>query len=317
MNHLRTDHEALSRRRASSLTLALFAAALSLALARAALAGAPPLSFAVSAYADAKDRPLRSPRGVGCDDQGAVLVADTGNGRLVRYEWLGGVLKGGLEVKLPQLTVPTRVQLEAGGTALVLDQKTRKVVRVGAKGEFLGVLDGAETPEPALFPVAFKATKGGGAALLDVAAGRVVVLDAAGKFVSQTELPKGLSPADVAVDASGALYLIDAVTGQLYKSAQAAGAAPAFAPLGKPLKEYLSFPGYLTVTDKGGIVVVDRHGNGLVRANASGEYQGRQLSMGWADGLVYYPAEICIDAKGTTFVADRNNHRLQIFTQAE
>jgi streptogramin lyase len=297
-----------------AIRLALTTALLCLSLALAALAGTPPLAFVASAYADSKDRALKAPQGVACNDQGAVLVADTGNARLVRYDWLDGSLRGGVEFKLAQATLPVRAQFEATGNALVLDQKTRRIVRVGAKGEFLGVLDGAEVPEPALFPVAFKAAPQGGVAVLDVAAARVVVLDANGKFVRQVPLPKGLQAADVAIDGAGGLFVIDTAKGQLFKAAPSGQAFEAF---GAPLKEFMSFPGYLALAPRGGLVVVDRHGSGVLRVSPSGDFQGRQLSMGWSDGLVYYPSEICIDGKGTTFVADRNNNRLQVFTQSE
>ncbi len=36
--------------------------------------------------------------------------------------------------------------------------------------------------------------------------------------------------------------------------------------------------------------------------------------MGWKEGLLYYPSQLCINEKGEIFIADRNNNRIQIFT---
>jgi hypothetical protein len=35
--------------------------------------------------------------------------------------------------------------------------------------------------------------------------------------------------------------------------------------------------------------------------------------MGWNDGFVYYPGQLCLNASGDVFLADRNNNRVQIF----
>jgi hypothetical protein len=44
-----------------------------------------------------------------------------------------------------------------------------------------------------------------------------------------------------------------------------------------------------------------------------GSFLGRQLSMGWNEGLLYYPTQMCINEKGEAFIADRGNSRIQIF----
>ena len=46
---------------------------------------------------------------------------------------------------------------------------------------------------------------------------------------------------------------------------------------------------------------------------ADGSFQGRQLAIGWSDGFVYYPAQLCMNASGEAYLADRGNNRVQIF----
>ncbi len=45
-----------------------------------------------------------------------------------------------------------------------------------------------------------------------------------------------------------------------------------------------------------------------------GSFMGRQLSMGWIEGLLKFPSQISLDEKGGVFIADRGNSRVQIFT---
>jgi len=262
-----------------------------------------------SVYLDDKDGPLRLPEGVACDDRGALVVADTGNGRLLLYEWKNGALTGGRPLKLAQLSYPVRVQIDSKGNVLVLDRKVRRIGRVDARGEFGGYLDLAGASGPAPVPTAFKLDASDNAHVLDVAGARVLVLDGTGSIAREIPLPPGTEVTDIAVDAGGRIYAMDAIRATLWVAEKG---GKAFKPLGASLKDRMSFPGYLTV-NRGRIFVVDQNGDGLVELGHDGAYQGRELALGWTDGLLYYPGQICIDGRGDTFVADRQNNRVQIF----
>ena len=290
---------------------AWFFASAAAALASAARAESLNLAYGASVYADAKDGVLRAPEGVACTDKGNVVVADSGNGRLVLFTYKDGVFQQPVEVKLPQLGRPVRVQIDSHGDVLSLDQRARRISRVGAGSEFKGYLEPSKLPEARGFqPVAFKLDKADNVFLLDVASSRVVVVDAGGAFQRQVQLPRG-SFVDVAVDAQGIIYAVDAVGAVVWSAGKK---DTAFKALSKPLKDYASFPSYLAVTERGLLLVVDSHGNGLLVLGPDGSYLGRQLSIGWSDGLLYYPGQICVDTKGDVFVADRNNNRVQAFT---
>jgi len=36
--------------------------------------------------------------------------------------------------------------------------------------------------------------------------------------------------------------------------------------------------------------------------------------MGWNEGLLYFPSQMCINDNGEVFIADRDNSRVQIFS---
>lgn len=288
----------------------LLAAALGLAPAAAPAEG---IAFVhqASIYVDAKEKPLLAPEGVACADNGALVIADTGNHRLLLYTYRDGRLGGGTEVKLAQLTSPVRLQLSGKGDLLALDGKTRKIVKVAADGTFGGLLEptGLEGPvEPVIG--AFKLDAGDHAWLLDVAGRRVLVLDADSKVTRQVKLPAACGTVtDIAVDLAGTLYAVDGVGGAVWVAEKGA-TEPKL--LVKGLKDKLSFPGYLTVA-RGRLFLVDVNGSGVVLLGMDGSYQGRQLSIGWSEGLVNYPSQLCLTEAGTAFVADRFNNRVQVF----
>lgn len=283
--------------------------ALALVLAGPAAAAGVAFVHEATIHIDAKEVPLSAPEGVGCGPSGGVVVADTGNARLVLYTYREGRLGGGTEVKLAELPSPFRVQVDARGEVLVLDGKTRKVVRVGPEGTFAGHLE-PQGPSGVVIG-AFKLGPGGEVVLLDVAGKRVLVADPSGQVARQVPLPPAAAVVtDVATDAAGALYVVDAVGASLWVARKDEAA---FRELAKGMKDKMSFPVYLEV-DRGRIFVVDQYGSGVVVLGIDGSYQGRQLSIGWSDGLVNYPSQLCLREDGVAFLADRFNNRVQAFS---
>lgn len=266
-------------------------------------------------YQDDKETALKAPEGVACNEAGALVVADTGNGRLVLFTYKDGTLGGGVAVKPAQVVYPMRVQLDSKGNIWVLDLKTRKIVRLDAKGNFLGSLDPkAGGTVLTSLPVAFKLDASDNVHVLDVAAGRVQVLDADGKPTRQIELPKGKAQfADLHVDPGGAIYALDSANAALWVADKG---ATTFKPLTQSMEDRMSFPVYMT--GKGGkLYLVDQYGNGIVVLGADGSFQGRHLSIGWNEGLLYYPSQICLTGRGEAVIADRSNNRVQAFTMGK
>jgi hypothetical protein len=297
----------VSRALASSVWFAL-AAALAPAAARAE---AVVFQHEGTIYSDAKEGPLSAPEGVACNDSGYAAVADTGNHRLLIYGLKEGRFTGGNELKLVQLPSPWRAQVNAKGELFVLDGKTRKIVRVGADGIFAGIIEPKGIADAGrVIAGSFKLTPGGDLYVLDVAGKRVMILAADGTVSGQVPLPaEAVLVTDVAVDLAGTIYAIDAAAGAIWTAEKG---APAFKLLVKGLGDRMSFPTYL-LPRKGKIFVVDQNGSGIVILGVDGSYQGRQLSIGWSEGLVNYPAQLCITEGGLAFLADRFNNRVQVF----
>ena len=270
------------------------------------------LRHVVSVYADEKGAGLRTPEGVACNDKALLVVGDTGNGRLVRFTFQEGNVKGGTEIRVPQLSYPVRIQVNSKGDIFALDAKARRIVRLAPDGSFKGYVTAEGASPSAMTPRSFKIDRDDAIYVLDVFSARVLLLNPDGKFQKQIAFPKEYGFfSDLAVDPKGNVLLIDSVDGRAFSAAKNANS---FSPLGGSLKEHLSFPVSLTTDNRGTIFITDENGGAIGILSQDGSFLGKQLSMGWNEGLLYYPSQVCVNEKGETFIADRGNSRVQVFT---
>lgn len=290
-------------RRAAALLASLCAVACAHGVTYARTAG---LKHERSIYTDERRGRLEAPEGVACADDGTLIVADSGHGRLVKYTWRDGALDGGAEIKLPQLSYPTRIQLDGAGNLFVLDRKLRRIGRIDRAGRFAGYLDAGGEPPAA--PIAFKA---GGARvyLLDAPGRRLLVVEPSGHVARAVGLPDSGSFTDLALGTAGSVYAIDATTSTVW-ALDAGGSA--FRRLTPSLEAQMRFPTDMASDGRGHLFVVDHGGGAIAVLGEDGSFQGRALSSGHADGLLSYPAQVCVTG-GFLFVADRGNSRVQVF----
>jgi sugar lactone lactonase YvrE len=278
--------------------------------------GAEPvrMKYGLSVYSDEKGIGLKQPEGVACSDD-RLVVADTGNDRLVIYSLAGGEPKGGKEVKIPQVLYPVRVATSSKGELFVLDGRQRKIARLTRDGAFVQFVDLGGVPGDGtgmVVPVGIGLDGGDNLYLLDILGGRVLVLNADGKFQRQIAFPKEYGfITDLAVDPRGTIFLVDGVKAVMYSTAK----DPAvFTPITGTLKDELKFASNIVTDSKGTIYITDQNSGGVVVVGGDGAFRNRLLSLGWKEGSVRYPAQICIDSQGDLFVADRANSRIQEFT---
>jgi len=113
------------------------------------------------------------------------------------------------------------------------------------------------------------------------------------------------------VDSRGRTYLLDSLRAEVHAAQKD---AKQFSLLAKNLRTHLSFPTYIAVDGRGILYLVDEHGGGVVLLGSDGAALGRQLAMGWNEGLLNSPSQICLNDKGQVFIADRDNNRVQVFS---
>jgi hypothetical protein len=266
-----------------------------------------------SIYFDEKQGGLKQPEGVACSEKGLLIVGDTGNDRLLRYSYNDRSLKAGAEIKVQQLSNPIRLQMNSKGEIFALDGKKRRIIRLNPDGTFKGYVDAEGIPSPSAFvPRSFKIDRNNNIYILDIFSARVLVLNSEGKYQKQVPFPKDYGFfSDLSVDSKGTLLLVDCVKAMVFSAPKDSNT---FSPLTKDLREYLNFPTSITTDNRGTVYVVDQNGSGIVILGQDGSFQGRQLNMGWNEGLLYFPSQMCINDNGEVFIADRDNSRVQIFS---
>jgi hypothetical protein len=277
----------------------------------AGAADAVKLVHSRSTYADGQGVALSRPEGVACGPGATVVVADTENGRLVRYVLSAEALTEGSPISAPQAQYPVQVHIGSKGEILVLDGKLRRVLRFSAAGAFLAAVEPKGVPKGNVVVKSFALDREDNVYFLDIFSRRVVVTDPAGDFRREIPFPEKFRfISDLAVDARGTVFLLDSVAGGLY-AAEKGGEA--FSLLTKELREYASFPAHVTTDGRGTVYVVDRHGGGVLILGQDGSYRGRRLALGWKEGLLHYPAQMCVSGGEVAVIADRENDRVQVF----
>ena len=269
------------------------------------------LKYSYSLYNDEKGGTFSKPEGVVCGAD-SLVVADTGNGRIVLFSLKNGDAKGGKSIKSPQIVYPVRVKISSKGDILVLDGKSHKIARLNQEGVYSQYVElGGLPTEGMILPVDIALDNNDNLYVLDVGGGRVLVLDPDGKFLRQIAFPKEYGFISyMAVDSNGAIYLVDSVTAILYSNVQDPSV---FSPISSSLKEDLKFAGGMTLDSAGMIFISDQNSGGIVVVGHDGTLKTRLLDFGWNEGFVNYPSEICVDAGGDLFIADRGNSRIQVF----
>jgi len=293
-------------------SIALSVALAALTTASAARADSVTYIPVTSVYQDSKEAPLKSPEGVACTEEGSIAVADTGNARLLLYTLKDGALSGGTEVKVAQATYPVRLQFDSKGNILVLDRKSHHILRLDAKGAFLDTVEVKHVGREVV-PTAFKLDSADDLVVLDGVSGSVQVQDPTGKELRRVDAPAGVLFTDVAVDNAGTLYAVDEMGTRVYSAPKD---AKVFSPITSSLKDRMSFPAYLTAY-RGKLLLVDSNGGGIVILGIDGSFQGRHLTMGWSEGFVYYPSQVCFPGANYLLVADRGNNRVQLFSTGQ
>jgi hypothetical protein len=270
------------------------------------------LKYAYTLYDDGKGNGLREPQGVACGTD-SLVVADSGNARIVIYSLKSGDATGGKEIKIPEIVYPVQVKISSMGDIFVLDARSRKVVRLNHEGAFLRYVDlGSALTESMMVPVCIDLDNDDNLFILDVGNGRVLVFSADGKFQRQIEFPKEYGfITEMAVDQKGVIYIVDSVTATLYSNAQDPSV---FSSISSSLKEDLKFAGGMTIDNSTGMIYIsDQNSGGIVVVGRDGTLRSRLLDFGWNLGSVRYPSQICLDKSSDLFIADRGNNRIEAF----
>jgi sugar lactone lactonase YvrE len=267
-------------------------------------------------YADEKGVSLSVPQGVGCGGGTTFVVADSGRGRVLRFEVSGALAQTKGEVALPELPYPIRADVDAKGSIIVLDGKSRRIGRVGSDGTFAGWVDvPAAQGSGAAVLRSFALDTTGRIFALDIAGWRVAVIGPGGALERSIGIPQDAGfPTDLTVDSHGTVFVVDGRRCMVYAARKDDKDLSAFS---KSLAEDLDYPSAIATDGAGHFFVADENGGGIVILGPDGSFRGRQSAYGWKDGYLRYPSGLCTNGRGILVVADRENQRVQVFSVGE
>jgi sugar lactone lactonase YvrE len=293
-------------------TTGLIACAAVVGLMQSTSARSVKFKHVISAYADDAGVGLNAPEGVACGSQGDIVVADTGNDRLVRFMFKDGEIKAGSVIKVDQLTAPSRVALTPRGDIFAVDDRQRRVAHVNADGTFKETVrfDGIPAPSTVV-PKAIATDSAGRLYVLDAFGGRVLVIDVQGVFQRAIAMPADVGfVADITVDESGDLYALDAIKRRLLI---AKTDAKAFIMLDKDLSDMVPTIPTSLLASRGSLFLLEGNGGRIINVAKDGAFLTRQLAQGWDEGALNHPAQMCINDQDFAFIADRDNRRVSVF----
>lgn len=292
-------------------TICVMIIVLLLAPAYASGAGGLTLEHQLSFYKDESGAGMNRPEDVMCAGMDEIVVADTGNGRLLRYIIQENKIKKVSEIRSGEMGAPIRVMSDSQGDILVLDNR-RHIVRLSPDGLFKAVLDLERAGRATVIvPRSFFIGPEDDLYVLDVFGGRVLVLNKDAEFQREIPLPAhGGTISDVIVDGHGRVLIIDTVKAAVYAAAKERSE---FTVLAENMGGHMEFPVSLAADSEGRLFITDRTSGSIVILAQDGSFQERLLGKGWTDGLLRHPSRVCINKKNELFVADRGNSRIQMF----
>ncbi len=259
---------------------------------------------------------LTGPGGIAIDPRGQVLVADTGNHRVVRFDSTGATLGqfGGFGYDAGRFDSPS--DLFVGGTLniWVLDRGNARIVKYDIEGRLIGVLVDLESETVRarlglVQPTGFSADQGGELYLSDRAGDRVILFDPLGAVLDVrggfgTQGGRFHDPSGVAVDPRARLLVADGGNGRVQLLDSFGGFVGAF-PLasGMTAREGLS----VAFGPGGTWAFSDRATGRLAWCDARGRMLAEHAPTGKKD---LWAGAVAFDGAGRLYASDPRAHRV-------
>ena len=246
-------------------------------------------------FAYTVDASLSRPSGLAADTDGSLLIADTGNHRIVRLNTTTGETTAIYITTNPALQWPCDVAADSSdGSMLVADTWNHRIVRLSARGEQLVY----HTTSPSLhYPAGVSLDSAGRVFIADTGNDRIVQMSAAGAVmeVYRTSSPSLSAPLAVVVDADGNLLIADSGNDRVVKVSAAGTQLMVY---GTAIQSPMSYPSDVALDAADMLYVADSGNNRVVRMR----------TMVW--GLKYEthmpslsnPTGVAVDARSDTYV---------------
>jgi tripartite motif-containing protein 71 len=262
------------------------------------------------------------PEGVAVDAAGNIWVSDTNNSRITKFNAAGDpVLSiGGNGSADGQFSYQKGLAIDTQRNVLwVADSGNNRVQKFDLTGRFL--CKNATLSQPQGVAVRLS---NGYAYVANTAAHAVARLTPAcalsggwgGSGFNDGEFS---SPIDVAVDATGNVFVTDSGNHRVQKFSAAGAFLAKFGANGGGDSRFTATPqfnglGGIEVDGAGDLFVVDQGNNRIQKLHGDGSFVTSFAWSGSGKGQLSTPTGIAVDARGRVYVAERYNHRVQRFS---
>ena len=262
---------------------------------------------------------MNVPQGLAVDPSGNVIVADTGDNRVVLFNQ-GGTsatvisnFNGGDTFSSPQDVAST------SSGFYVTDNNNGRVVQFDASGNFLRTF-GSGTIS---YPVGIATDPSGNVYVADSGNGRIDKFDSTGNFLTSFTTSTGSSPfqpADVAVDPStGNIYVSDPPNYRVVEFSSAGSYVLSFGSAGVAVGQF-SNPQGVAVDQAGKVLVTDLTNGRVEKFYGNGTFitvfGSFTASSSFSPGQFNAPADVAVDSSGNVYVTDTNFNNVSVYNFA-
>jgi len=271
------------------------------------------------------------PIGIGVNSQGNVFVTDTENHRIQRFNSEGKFLGkwGSYGTADGKFSCPHGIAVDKSGNIFVADTRNHRIQWFDSSGAFMRKWGtyGSGNGE-FMYPRGIAVDSLGGVFVADTANTRVERFDSLGNFkmawgyagCGDGEFGGGApgveGPSGIAVDFLGNVFVADTQNDRIQKFGSSGNFLAKWGYRGAGNGEFNS-PAGIAMDSSGKVFVVDRGNHRVECFDASGNFLGKWGAKGTADGEFSWPFAwppgITVDSRGSVYVADTGNSRIQKF----
>jgi RHS repeat-associated protein len=259
------------------------------------------------------------PAGIAIDSAGNLWIADENNKRVEKFNSKGEFLKafGSSGTGNGQFARPTDVAIDASGNLWVTDAANARIEKFNANGEFLKAIGSAGTGNAQFSGPECIAIANGHIWVGDTYNHRLQEFNEAGEFIKTvSSLGSGegqmVEPTGIAIGPGAKVWVADWGNQRVEEFTEAGSFVSQFGSEGAGNGQFKR-PDVIEVEAGGNVFVGDQNNERIQEFNQSGAFLAKFGTAGTGSGQFSFgwPMGIAADGKGTIWISDTGNNRVQ------